>query len=311
MRKFKFNYLALSLLVSLACSCSSGDDEPDVPTPTPTPDKPVVEKIPINLSLNVNKSTFSTRATDTGYDNGDKIGLYVVNYSGSTAGTLQSSSNHVNNMSFTYDGTWTPASPIYWKDNETHADFYCYYPYASVSDIAALSFSVKADQSTIEAYKASEFLYGKKSNVAPTESAVSITTNHLFSCAIIKVAAGNGFTTESLAAAEVSVKLNNVQTGASINLKDGSVSATGEAQSITPLLENGSYKALIVPQSVSADNFITVTVDGRDFNLKKEFTFVGGKRHTFTVTVSKTSNGVNVSIGAWEDDGTDNGGTAE
>jgi hypothetical protein len=125
------------------------------------------------------------------------------------------------------------------------------------------------------------------------------------------VAAGNGFTAESLAAAEVSVKLNNFKTASTINLATGEISATGNAQSITPYYIEGSYKALIVPQTVNAENFITVTVDGRDYNLNKGFTFQSGKRHTFTVTLSKTSNGVNVSIGAWEDDEIDNGGTAE
>ena len=45
--------------------------------------------------------------------------------------------------------------------------------------------------------------------------------------------------------------------------------------------------------------------------MKKEFTFVGGQRHTFTITVKKTSNGINVDIGDWVDDGEDNGGVAE
>ena len=66
-----------------------------------------------------------------------------------------------------------------------------------------------------------------------------------------------------------------------------------------------------MPQTISADNLITVNVDGRDFNLKKDITFTGGKRHSIPVTVSKTSNGINVGIGAWEDDEIDNGGTAE
>ena len=41
------------------------------------------------------------------------------------------------------------------------------------------------------------------------------------------------------------------------------------------------------------------------------YSFVAGKRHTFTITVNKTSSGVNVGITDWEDDGVDNGGTAE
>ena len=63
---------------------------------------------------------------------------------------------------------------------------------------------------------------------------------------------------------------------------------------------------------VSAENFIVVNIDGEVYTMTKEdFTFVGGKRHTFTVTVSKTGSGLNVNIGAWEEDDVDNGGTAE
>lgn len=292
-------FLSASLLIG--CSSGASGEEPD-------PEPPIAPKIPISLSCAV---SVATRAGDTGFDKNDKIGLYVVNYDGNTPGTLQQSGNHVDNVCFTYDGTWAPASTIYWKDDTTPADFYCYYPYSTPADLTAHAFSVKADQSALASYKASEFLYGKAVKVSPTANAVNITTKHLFSCAVINVAAGNGFTEESLAAANVSVKLNGCKTGASINLKDGTVTATGETGSILPLKEEKQYKALIVPQTVQVGNLITATVDGREYNLSKEFTFEGGKRHLFTVTVSKTSNGINVGIGDWEDGGEDNGGTAE
>ncbi len=301
--KDRFKALLTFLATFFLVSCSSGSDGDE-----PIPEPPVIRKIPISLSCVV---PAATRVSDTGYEKDDKIGLYVVSYNGNTPGTLLQSGNSVDNMCFTYNGTWTPTSPIYWKDETTPADFYCYYPYATPANITAFTFSVKPDQSTLNAYKASEFLYGKASKIYPTEEAVNITTQHLFSCAVIKIAAGNGFTEESLANASVSIKLNGCKTGASINLKEGFVTATGEPTSIFPLKEEKQYKALVVPQTVQADNFITVTVDGRVYNLKKEFTFVSGKRHLFTVTVSKTSNGVNVDIGDWEDDGKDNGGTAE
>ena len=67
----------------------------------------------------------------------------------------------------------------------------------------------------------------------------------------------------------------------------------------------------MVPQTVDETNLITVTVNGRDYNLTKGFTFESAVRHTFTVTVSKTSNGINVNIEGWTDDNIDNGGTAE
>ena len=98
-----------------------------------------------------------------------------------------------------------PIIDVYWKDDKTKADFYCYFPYGTPSDLISYAFSIKEDQSTEQAYKDSEFLYGKTSGVAPTEKAVVITTNHIFSCAVVTVQPGNGFTTESLAKANVSI----------------------------------------------------------------------------------------------------------
>lgn len=296
-----FSYVALLITMS----CSSGNEsisEPD------EPDSPVNKPKPILLTCNIQSNT---RVTDTGYESGDKIGLYVVNYVKGQAGELQNSGNHVDNMVFTYSGTWNPQTPIYWLDNITPADFYAYHPYADIQDVTAHSFQVNADQSTADRYKASDFLYGKALKVSPTNTAVSIQTRHLLSSMVIKVTPGNGFTAESLAKANVSVKLNGHLHTALINLKEGTLTAKGEADSTIPYKEGDTYKALVIPQTVTADNFITVTVDNREFKLNKSFTFIGGKRHVFTVTVKKTNNGINVGVTPWEDDGVDHGGTAE
>ncbi len=284
-----------------SCSKSSPDE------PTPTPPEPGKEKIEIKISPAIAEA----RATDYGFETGDRIGLFVVNYNGSTPGTLANSGNYVDNMRFTYNGTWTPDTPIYWQDNTTRADFYLYYPYADVKSVNAYPFEVRADQSTEAAYKASDLMVGKAVNIAPTASATQIPVSHVMSRIMLYLEAGNGFTKESLAAATVSVKINGVKCSSTVNLATGTATATGNPTSVAPLAVDNAYKALIVPQTVAEGNLITVTVDGREFNLKKGFTFVGAKSHKFTVTLSKTSNGVNVGINPWTDDGTDNGGTAE
>lgn len=297
-----FHHLILAALAAcVAASCASGHDEAPEPV-----------KIPISLSCGI--TPIATRATDSGFETNDRIGLYVVNYNGDTPGTLLSGGNHVDNMQFTYNGTWSPSTAIYWKDESTPADFYCYYPYGNApTDVSVFPFEAMADQSTETNYKASDFMWGKAAKVSPTEQAVQIKLNHLFSCAVVKVAAGNGFTDEALAASDVQVKLNHAMQKATINLNDGSLSPQGETGSVTFLRGTGNeFKALVVPQAIaSTKDFITVTIDGEDFNMEKGFSFVSGHRHTFTVTVRKTSNGINVDIGAWVDDGTDNGGIAE
>lgn len=299
--KYLMAYLILPITIT---SCSSEVNETgEKPSTPPT-------KREIKISTNVSGIT---RATDTGFDTNDKCGLYVVNRGiDNSSSALKATGNHVDNMRFTYSGTWTPATPIYWMDNTTHADFYLYFPYQrGISDVNAMSFSVKTDQSSESAYKASEMLIGSTKDVAPTESAVVINAKHVLSQMIVNVAAGNGFTTESLAAANIGVTINGTKVSATVDIASSTVSATGDAQSIKPWNTNGAWKALVIPQSIEETNLITVNVDGKDYNLKKAFTFVSGKSHKFTVTVSKTSNGINVNIDGWETDDTDNGGVAE
>lgn len=286
----KFFYLVAAMTAMISCN--------NVDEPIPPIDE---TKIPINIETSI------TRATDSAFEQGDKVGIYVVN----EPNELAASGNHVDNIGFTYSTKWIPDEEIYWKDETTKAVFYCYYPYGTPNSVTAYKFSTKADQSILDNYKASDFLWGKTGSLSPTESAVPIIVNHMFSNALVVVEPGNGFTAESLAASEVSVKICNVKTDASINLSTGDAVASGAPTSITPLYEGTYYRALIVPQTVEENALIIVTVDGVSYTLTKGFTFKANTQHRFTVTVNKVNNGVNIGIGNWNVDDTDNGGSAE
>lgn len=298
----KIGFILIALLY--ACSGGAGSEEPE-PTPEPTPE-PVRKEIKMLFGVQD-----LARVTDATFESGDKIGLYVVNYDGQQAGDLQNTGNHVNNMRFVYNFSWTPDQTVYWKDDETKADFYAYYPYSESVIVSGYIFNVKADQASVDNYKASDFLWGKTSGVSPTEQAVNITLNHVFSCVRVKVEPGNGFTQAALDEATIQVKFNHVRLAASINLATGEVEAVNEEQSIILGKNDGLYRALIVPQSISETDLLVVNVNGKDYTLKKGHTFERNKRYTFTVKVNKTSNGINVNIGQWDDDGVDYGGVAE
>lgn len=286
----------LAALAALMCSCS-GDNAQD----TPQPVEPA--KIPITISTDV-----WTRVTDSAYERGDMVGIYVVN----TPGSLVAQGNHVDNMRFTYSSAWTPDKEIYWKDQTTPADFYCYYPYSASADVSAHKVSVRADQSALADYKASEFLWGKTSGVRPTTSAVHVKTARSMSNMLIYLKGGKGFTEESFAAATKSVKVCHVKTAATVDLHTGVATAEGAAQEMTPYNEGGYYRALVVPQTVAeGTQLITTTVDGVDYVFTKGFTFKANTQHKFTITVNKQSGGVNVDITDWETDNTDHGGSAE
>jgi hypothetical protein len=299
MKKFLFA-VALTTIFIAGCN-EAGQIEPDQVTPDPV-------KIPIRLS-----SDISTRATDNNYESGDQVGIYVVNRVDGEQVQLANSNNHIDNMRFTYDGSrWTPDNEVYWKDQQTSADFYCYYPYRSaISDVSALEFSVQEDQSSVAAYKSSDLLYGRTMDAKPSTDPVHITTKHALSNVIIYVTPGKGYTEESLAAEEISVFITGVRTKANLNLSTGAVSAAGEYKDMVPLYENGYWRAIVVPQSLVGAQIVKVCVGSNEYNLNQTVTFESGKLHTCTIKVNKIGEGVNITIGGWEVDGDDFGGTLE
>ena len=258
-------------------------------------------KIPINITTNI------TRATDTAFENGDKVGLFVVN----VPNALKVSGNHADNICHTYSGSWTAKTPIYWLDESTKADFYCYYPYSStISNVDAYPFSVRADQKEEANYKASDFLWGKTTGVAPTKNSVNISVKHAMSNVIVKLVPGSGYTHSDMATASVSIC--GLKTSSTINLATGEVTATGRANDITPKKEkDGQYRALVVPQSVTDTDLIKVTVGDKTFTLNQSVNFQTGKQHTCTLKVDRTNQGINIGIGGWETDTDDFGGTVE
>lgn len=241
--------IALALLV--ACT-SCGHDDPDVP-PTPTePDKPAAQ-IPINISATI------TRATEEAFESGDRIGLFVVNRNADgSAATLKPLGNHLDNMPYTYTTTWNAENTVYWKDAQTHADFYMYYPYTqTVASVSAMPFGVSADQSSLGAYKSSDLIVGPTLDAAPSASPVNIAARHLMSQVEIVLKAGAGYSESSLADADVSVKMNNLATSATVNLATSTISVVGSVRSLTPYKDGAVYRAFVVPQTVMGNNLIT------------------------------------------------------
>ena len=264
------------------------------------------EKVPIRISIE------QTRANDTSFDEGDQIGLYVVNYENSTPGTLLSSGNYVDNMRFTYTGYWTPDEAIYWKDQTTKTDVYAYYPYNEIENVSEYPFNVLTDQSNEANYFASDFLWGKREAVDPTHNVITIETEHIFSNALIYIAAGEGFSSSDIAAANIEVEIRNVKTEASIDITSGKATAVGEYQNITPWYTGECYRAMIVPQTFkTGSNLIYIKVNDYEYTYSTDIDFAANTQHKFTITVGKNSNGITVNIKEWQEDQVDHGGNAE
>ena len=290
------------MVFMLFISCSKGTDN-DVIKPKPDPPTP-----PITEETKIPVSIIAQRAdnSDPNFKSGDKVGLYVVNYNGSTTGKLATSGNQVDNIYFSYSGNWTPEKKIYWKDKNTKADFFCYFPYKlNIANITALPITVNEYQSSEENYKTSEFLWGKKTGVTPTESSVTITVQQAMSKLIVKLVAGNGYKEEDLSNAEVLIC--GLKTNATINLADGEVTATGNPIDITPMKKSSEYHALVVPQNVKEIDLIKVTIDNNTFLLNESINFASNKQYTCSITIDRSKQGISIGIDSWEVDDKDYG----
>ena len=243
-----------------------------------------------------------TRTDANGFCDGDKIGLYGVNYTNNNAtqGTLLDEGNQVDNARYTYNkelGEWQSSGSIYYKDAETNIDLYAYYPYGSPENVNDYIFEVAKDQSgndAVDGYAASDFLWGKTENITPSEDRVKIRFSHRLSRANVVLTEGSGFGEGEFNTLEKSVLVNSTICTASIDLATGDAITAGEVEpeGIVMRATDDGWSAIVVPQSVGAgEALLAITIDGIVYRFKRgeAFTYEPGKQHTFTITVNKKS----------------------
>lgn len=315
MKKTKKAIFALALISALALS-SCLREEPGIDYNTNKPGK-------IMLSGEISQ-IYQTRVNDEGFCDGDEIGIYIVDYDGSTPGTLITEGNRADNIKHTFDEEnymWVAAKDIYWKDDKTPVDVFGYYPYSSPQSVSAYSFELQKDQSTSAAYgimggyEASDLLWGKAENVAPTDKVIRISFSHKMANVRITLAEGTGFSAGEWSAMDKAALVLNTKRSSTVDLSSGVVTATGEVPSTgtIPMKDNGDFRAIVVPQEVpSGRPLISVTVGGTPYLLTKAEPFIyhPSKQHNFTITVNKRELGgvefvlTSESITAWENDNT-------
>lgn len=266
---------------------------------------------------------YVTRASDDGFANGDEIGIYVVDYEGTTPGELTLNGTRASNLRFTFNESewkWTPDHEIYYKDKNTHIDVYGYYPYGAPESIESYKFEVQKNQADaggngkMGGYEASDFLWGKSADVSPSARTITVNFHHRMAAAKVTLLEGTGFDSAEWASLEKSVITESAIRTSLINLQTGEVTVTGSRPSTGTIAyrDGNDWRCIVVPQTISAgDALFSLSVGGLPYSLRKaeDFTFVSGKQHNFTITVNKRT-GIGTyefiltgeSITPWEND---------
>ncbi len=265
-----------------------------------------------------------TRVSDSGFEDGDEMGVYVLDYLDGVSQSIGEDNINASNVKFKFhatDNSWIGENDIYWRDAFTPADIVAYYPSSrTIIEPEEFLFSVEKHQENVSSdsekggYEKSDFLWGCTYKQMPTSQKVQLTLNHLMAGVMITLQEGSGFSKGEWESLSKQVLLANVALDGVINLGNGSVKADEtqtSTESIVPMEVDGMYRAVVFPQTKEAGSkllAITVGSDGYELEKKESIIYESGKLHTFTITVDKKQEGgieckiVDEGIMPWMDD---------
>lgn len=280
----------------------------------------------IEISLDGSINQVATKVTAEGFETGDAIGLYAVNYTNEnqTPGTLLAEGNQADHVKYIFDfekWQWTPVKKVYYKDINTNVDLYVFFPHSEPESIEDYKFEVQKDQNkaktaiSLGGYEASDFLWAKVANVAPTEGKIKVQLDHKMAGVHVILSEGEGFQEDEFPLLEKSVLAVNTTRKASIDMSTGEVTPVGSAQAtgiVMATQSDGSFRAIVVPQVVAGGSYLfDITIDGMTYRFKRDadFTYEAGKVSKFTIRINrKTHSGeyelelVEADIVAWTED---------
>lgn len=326
MKYFKpIRYTAYCVALTLAASCS---DEPFFGSSSDARPGTVELQLQAEIDqINV------TRADDNGFADGDRIGIFAVNYLDGKPGELLDEGNQATNVGFIYDestNTWTGERQLYFKDDETPMDVYGYYPYSrDLSGVRDYSYSVERNQGEesadgeISNYEKSDFLWGKTNAVTPVAPLATVTFRHLFAGVRVTLLEGNGFSDGEWEKLEKSVLVSSTTRESTVDLMVGSVVPYGDydGRDIYAAGHGNEFRAIVIPQTVAANAPLLKISAGTDtwqFARNEEMNYLSGRLHSFTIQVNKKKDGsglefslVSEAVTPWESDHESHNGEAK
>lgn len=208
-----------------------------------------------------------TRATETNFESGDKIGLTVVRAGGDFA----------TNVPLTHDGTNFSGDLNWYEDGTEACTLKAYYPYDSADPS---NFMVQIDQSA--GVSSSDFISAVKENVQPSANAVSMTFKHQLSRLEVTLKNNSGKEIEQVVISEVIPKA--LISPADLTAKpDASAKKAGI---IAYKQQEDKYLVIVPAQTVAP--VVTVKAGGKDLSSQlAEATLEPGKQYSVSVVVKK------------------------
>lgn len=229
-------------------------------------------------------SSVMSRATDTSFEADDAIGVSMYTESGFVG-------NATNVQYTTTDGkAFTSTNPMTWgaAGSAENVDFKGVYPYKAdaVAD-GIYSFTLATGEGA--SLSDNDVMYSSMTDVTVGARNVDLTFKHKLVKVVMQVYDQNR---KLLPGA--TVKINNQQTSGTLNLTDGTVTSTGDANATLNFASNsevsGEYQTIVMPSAATQGRVITITYNNVDYPCPVDmYAFDSGSKMIFSVTLNPES----------------------
>ncbi len=271
----EFKIVFIMVIMAVACS-KRGESQDELVTPLQLTISPIIQ----------------SRATDLLFEVGDRVGLRVVKES--------DNSLFVDNAGLSYDGSLFVGDVEWYSELDATSTLSAYYPFVN-SDSTPILFMVQTDQTLVEAYSASDLMLASKSGVAPSSQAALLVFYHSLSRVVMQIDNQSGKSIEE-------VIIGGTRVGAIIDVGSTSVEVDSSSSVVeikASLWDDGTYKAIVVPQSCNLTFGVTFgdgTTMSRELDL---VTLLSGGEYLVSVTLLEDNLDVEISdeVYGWDDAG--------
>lgn len=221
-------------------------------------------------------SSVMSRATDTSFEPRDTIGVSMYTESGFVG-------NATNVQYTTADGSgFTSTNPMTWgaAGSAETVDFKGVYPYkaGAVAD-GIYSFTLATGKGA--SLSDNDVMYSSMTNVAVGAKNVNLTFKHKLVKVVMQV-----YDQNRKPLPDATVKINNQQTSGTLDLADGTVTSTGDANATLNFASNpevkGEYQTIVMPSAATQGRVITITYNNVDYPCPVDmYAFDSGKKSYF------------------------------
>lgn len=229
-------------------------------------------------------SSVMSRATDTSFEPEDAIGVSMYTESGFVG-------NATNVQYTTTDGSgFTSTNPMTWgaAGSAEKVDFKGVYPYKADAVAEGIySFTLATGEGA--SLSDNDVMYSSMTDVAVGSNNVNLTFTHKLVKVVMKV-----YDQKRNLLSGATVKINNQQTSGTLNLADGTVTSTGDANATLDFANNsdvsGEYQTIVMPSDPTQGRVITITYNNVDYPCPVDmYAFDSGSKMIFSVTLNPES----------------------